>query len=126
MSIQKNSVIAISLSLLRWIIFSLLLNLLQYRLYFMLQFFGWEACGLLAAPPGTEPAPSALESELLIIGPRGKSHVVTVSNIFSFWSPFHFAFMKQNLTSYPNQSTVRNVRKANKQSKHFHTCTFLV
>ena len=39
----------------------------------MFYFLGHEACGLLAPPPGIEPAPSALEGEVLTTGPAGKS-----------------------------------------------------
>ena len=50
-----------------------LLNLLQYCFCFMFWFYGQEACGILAAQPGTEPLPSALESKVLTTGPPGKS-----------------------------------------------------
>ena len=39
----------------------------------MFWFFGREACGILAPWPGTEPAPPALEGEVLTTGPSGKS-----------------------------------------------------
>ena len=35
--------------------------------------FGHEACGILAPRPGIEPAPTALEGEVLTTGPPGKS-----------------------------------------------------
>ena len=35
--------------------------------------FGHEACGILAPRPGIEPAPPALEGEVLTTGPPGKS-----------------------------------------------------
>ena len=35
---------------------------------------GHKACGILAPQPGIEPLPSALEGEVLTIGPPGKSH----------------------------------------------------
>ena len=35
--------------------------------------FGPEACGILAPGPGIEPAPTALEGEVLTTGPPGKS-----------------------------------------------------
>ena len=35
--------------------------------------FGPEACGILVPPPGVEPAPPALEGEVLITGPPGAS-----------------------------------------------------
>ena len=34
--------------------------------------FGQEACGILSPWPGTEPAPSALEGEVVTTGPPGK------------------------------------------------------
>ena len=39
----------------------------------MFWFFGREACGILAPRPGIEPAPPALEGEVLTTGPPGKS-----------------------------------------------------
>ena len=36
-------------------------------------FFGQEACGILAPQPEIEPAPPALEGEVLTTGPPGKS-----------------------------------------------------
>ena len=46
-------------------------------------FFGHEACGILAPQPGIEPAPPALEGEVLTTGPPGKSlledFLITVS-----------------------------------------------
>ena len=39
----------------------------------MFLFYGQEACGILAAQPGTEPLPSALESKVLTTGLPGKS-----------------------------------------------------
>ena len=52
-----------------------LLNLLQYCFCFMFCFFGREADGILAPRPGIEPAPLALEGEVLTAGPPGKSHI---------------------------------------------------
>ena len=42
---------------------------------FMSWFLGYRAYGILAPRPGTEPAPSALEGEVLTTGPAGKSQV---------------------------------------------------
>ena len=56
-----------------------LLNLLQYCFCFMIWFFGHEACGILAPRPGIEPAPPALEGEVLTTGPPGKSLVICFS-----------------------------------------------
>ena len=39
----------------------------------MFWFFGCEPCGILAPQPGIEPAPPALEGEVLTTGPPGKS-----------------------------------------------------
>ena len=39
----------------------------------MFWFFGHEACAILAPRPGIEPAPPALEGEVLTTGPPGKS-----------------------------------------------------
>ena len=50
-----------------------LLNLLQYCFCFMFRFFGREERGILAPWPGIEPAPPALEGEVLTTGPPGKS-----------------------------------------------------
>ena len=49
------------------------LNLLQYGFCFIFWFFGRQACGILAPWPGIEPAPPALEGEVLTTGPPGKS-----------------------------------------------------
>ena len=40
---------------------------------FIFLFFGLDAHGILAPPPGIEPAPPALEGEVLATGPPGKS-----------------------------------------------------
>ena len=39
----------------------------------MFWFFGHEACGILVPQPGIEPAPPALEDEVLTTEPPGKS-----------------------------------------------------
>ena len=39
----------------------------------MFWFFGLKSCGNLAPQPGIEPAPPALEGEVLLTGPPGKS-----------------------------------------------------
>ena len=39
----------------------------------MFCFFGPKACGILALRPGIEPAPPALEGEILTTGPLGQS-----------------------------------------------------
>ena len=42
-------------------------------LFYVLDFFGLKACGILPPRPEMEPAPPALEGEVLIIGPPGRS-----------------------------------------------------
>ena len=57
---------------LMWTIFlKSLLNFLQYCFCFMFQFFGQEACGILAPSPGIEPISPALEDEVLTTGAPG-------------------------------------------------------
>ena len=61
-----------------WTIFlKSLLNFLQYCFCLMFQFFGQEACGILASSPGTEPISPALEDEVPTAGPPGnpRTHV---------------------------------------------------
>ena len=57
-----------------------LLNLLQYCICFGFLAFGREACEILAPPPGIEPAPPALEGEVLTTGPPRKSLDLTFNN----------------------------------------------
>ena len=45
----------------------------------MFRFFGHEACGVLAPQPGIEPAPPALEGEVLTTGLPGMSPVAISS-----------------------------------------------
>ena len=64
----------------------------------MFWFFGCEGCRILAPWPGVEPAPSALEGEVLTTGPPGKSlqwifkswkigrTTVVLINCFNNWS----------------------------------------
>ena len=47
----------------------------------MFWFFGHEPCGILAPRSGIEPAPPALEGDVLTTEPPGKSHF----NIFWTW-----------------------------------------
>ena len=42
-------------------------------LFYVLVFFGPEACGILAPGPGIEPVLPALEPEVLTTGPPGES-----------------------------------------------------
>ena len=46
----------------------------------MFWFFGPQACGILAPRPGIEPAPPALEGEVLTTGQPGKSLYLTFKN----------------------------------------------
>ena len=54
-----------------WTIFKVFIEFVTVLLLFW--FFGREACGILAPRPGIEPAPPALEGEVLTTGPPGKS-----------------------------------------------------
>ena len=49
------------------------MNLLQHCCCSVFVFFGHEACGILASQSGIEPAPPALEGEVLTTGLPGKS-----------------------------------------------------
>ena len=44
-----------------------------WLLFYVLFFFAHEACGIFAPRPGTKPTPPALEGEVLVTGPPGKS-----------------------------------------------------
>ena len=50
----------------------------------MFWFYGQEACGILAAQPGIEPLPSALEGKVLTTGPPGKSLACWFEMIYIF------------------------------------------
>ena len=50
----------------------------------MFWFSGREACGILAPQPGIEPAPPALEGEVLTTGSPGKSPILFKSLYFGF------------------------------------------
>ena len=50
----------------------------------MFWFFGLKACGILAPRPGIEPAPPALEGEVLTTGPPGKSPDILFNHIHLF------------------------------------------
>ena len=52
-------------------------------LFYVLVFFGHEACGILAPWPGIEPVPPALESEVWTTGPPGKSLALSTLLCFS-------------------------------------------
>ena len=61
--------------ILMWTIFKVFIEFVTILLlfYVFFWFFGHEACGILAPRPGIEPAPPALEGEVLTTGPPGKS-----------------------------------------------------
>ena len=72
-----------------WPILKFLFNLLQY--YFCFFFFGPEVCAILAPWPGIDPTAPALEAEVLITEPPGKSLV------FPFLKTFQCAALKPSL-----------------------------
>ena len=59
----------------------------------MFWFFVREACGILAPRPGVEPAPPALEGEVLITGLPGKSCVLFFF-LFFFYSPLLSSYLQ--------------------------------
>ena len=61
------------LSKLHFIFYKSFLNLLQYCFGFTFWLFDHEAWGILTPQPGIEPAPPALEGEVLATGPPEKS-----------------------------------------------------
>ena len=52
-----------------WTIFKVFIEFVAI----LFQLFGPEAYGILAPQPGINPAPSALDGEVLMTGPPGKS-----------------------------------------------------
>ena len=84
--------------------------------FLMFWFFDRKACGILVPQPGIEPAPSALESKVLITGPPGKfplcsrllpfSHTFIYSFIHSFINVYQTAAWCQTtgVWRYPRQS----------------------
>ena len=59
-----------------------LLKLLQYCFCFMFSFFSHKACRILSPWPGIEPAPPALEGEVLTTGLPGKSLQFILDSLF--------------------------------------------
>ena len=64
-------------------------------LFYVLDFFGQEACGIFAPRPGVRPAPPALEGEVLTPGPPGgvphlTSVLIPLPGFFGY-SPFRIA-----------------------------------
>ena len=55
-----------------WIIFSLYCTGYNIASVPCFRFFGYKACEVLPPQPGTEPAPPALEGNVLTAGPPGK------------------------------------------------------
>ena len=59
-----------------WTIFKVFFEFVTILpLFYVLVFWGHEACEILAPQPGIEPVPPALEGEFLITGPPGKALV---------------------------------------------------
>ena len=58
-----------------------------WLLLFRFWFFGFEACGILAAWPGIKLTPPALEDEILTAGLPGKSlnFILDLSNFILLW-----------------------------------------
>ena len=57
-----------------WTIFKVFTEFVTLSLlFYVFWFFGHEACGILVPQPEIEPAPPALEGEVLTTGPPGKS-----------------------------------------------------
>ena len=89
-----------------------LLNLLQCCFCFLFWVFGHVPCGIPAPPPGMEPAPAALEGEVLTTDHQGSppfllvasgSHVTEFSPVdyeymFNVWRPIHFLPLLQTGT----------------------------
>ena len=62
-----------------------LLNSLQYYFCFCFCFFGCKVCGILASEPGINPAPPALEGEVLTTGtPREVPHFISLLLIYLY------------------------------------------
>ena len=57
----------------------------------MFWFFGRHVCGVLAPQPGIEPAPPALEGEVLTTGPPGKPNgIFFVDSLYIYmWNNFN-------------------------------------
>ena len=56
-----------------WTVFKVFIEFVTTLLLFYVLVFGLKACGILAPYPGIEPAPPALEGEVLTTGPSGES-----------------------------------------------------
>jgi len=85
-----------------WTIFlKSLLNFLQYCFCLMFQFFGQEACGILAPSPGIEPISPALEDEVLTTGAPGSPR----THVFQSWWPWSTK-ARVNQPSHPASSPI--------------------
>ena len=65
-----------------WAIFKVFIEFVTILLLF------YVACEVLAARPGIEPAPPALEGEVLTSGPLGKSLTYSYNNLLKGTPPF--------------------------------------
>ena len=59
----------------------------------MFRFFGHNACGILAPPPGIQPAPPASEGEVSTPGLPGKSLKIFKNKIFKILNTCIFPFL---------------------------------
>ena len=66
------------------------LNSLLNLLCFLFWLFGHEACGILAPSPGFEPALLAMEGEVLITEPPGKSVIKKKKILMKYMDNLYF------------------------------------
>ena len=62
---------------LMWTIFKVFIEYVTTMPLFMFWFFGLESCGISFLRSGIEPAPPALEGQVLTTGPPGESQQAT-------------------------------------------------
>ena len=77
----------------------------------MFWFFGHEAYGILAPPPGIEPAPLALEGEVLTPGPPGKSQnnpILLLSIFYSTSTCFNWSWPSNTSCHREQQNRARS------------------
>ena len=55
-----------------WAIYEVFIELVTMFPFYVLVLWGWEVYGISAPWPGIEPAPSALEGQVLATGPPGR------------------------------------------------------
>ena len=65
MPIYDGELFFFKIFFLMWTILKVFIELVTVLLLFYVLVFGCEACGILAPGPGIEPAPPALEGEVL-------------------------------------------------------------